>query len=189
MRDLSAEAITLLASERIQIEYFYEGVFSESTLRLWTGNYDLVLDGETYYGNGWLMEPDGWKETLFNQPFGQQITLSGVPLSLIAVLLTQVRQTNTGRIGILFFDADGEYVDYFDSFSGRLDKVSGSEGPTTSSLTLNYESKLINMSQPRDLRLTDASHRADFPTDKGFEYLSQISGKRIYWGKPDTSRS
>lgn len=189
MRDLNAETITLLQSDRIQIEYYYEGVFADSTLRLWTGNYDLEFEGETYYGNGWLMEPDGWKETLFNQPFGQTITLSGVPLSLIAVLLTQVRQTNTGRIGILFFNANADYVGTFNSFTGILDKVDADEGPSTSQLALSYESKLINMNETRDLRLTDASHRVDYPTDKGFEYLSQISGKRIYWGKPDTSRS
>ena len=189
MRGLSAEVIALISSERMVIGHLYEGVFNDTTLRLWTGDYDLTFEGETYLGNGWLVAPSDWKETLANQAFGQSITLTSVPLSIVALMFTQVSQANTGRMAILFFNNDRELVGSFNSFSGDLDSVKLSEGPLSSSVELSYESKQVRMREKRDLRLTDASHRVDYPDDKGFEYLSQISGKRIYWGQPDTSRT
>jgi len=188
MKSLNAEAIALLASEKMIIEYYYVGVFNDTTLRLWTGSTDIVIDGETFLGNGWLMNPGVWKETSNNQNFGQTITLTGVPLVIISLIFNQLRQANTGAVGVILMNDDLEIVDTFDSFSGILDSVNIDEGPRTSSISLSYEGKGIRMQERRDLRLSDASHRVDYPDDKGFEYLIQIPSIRVYWGKPDTTR-
>lgn len=188
MKSLNAEAIALLASEKMIIEYYYVGVFNDTTLRLWTGSTDIVIDGETFLGNGWLMNPGVWKETSNNQNFGQTITLTGVPLVMISLIFNQLSQANTGAVGVILMNDDLEVVDTFDSFSGILDSVNIDEGPRTSSISLSYEGKGIRMQEKRDLRLSDASHRVDYPDDKGFEYLIQIPSIRVYWGKPDTTR-
>lgn len=189
MKSLNAEAIALLASEKMVIEYYYVGVFNATTLRLWTGNTDISIDGQTFLGNGWLMNPGVWKETSNNQSFGQTITLTGVPLSMVSLVFNQISQANTGAIGVVLMNDNSQVVDTFDSFSGILDAVSIDEGPRTSTINLSYESKNIRMQEKRDLRLSDASHRVDYPDDKGFEYLAQIPSIRVYWGKPDTTRN
>lgn len=188
MRNLSSEALALLASDRMIIGYFYEGVFNSTTLRLWTGDRNLDIDGNTFLGNGWFVNPGPWKETSQNQSYGQNVTLTGVPLELVALMLNGVSQSNTGRVGLLLFNDDLELLATIDTFSGDLDQVSFDEGATTSTLSLSYESKGVRMNETRDFRLSDATHRATYPDDKGFEYLSQIASTRIYWGRPDTSR-
>jgi len=189
LRNLSAETIALLAAKKIGVEYSYEGVFADTTIRLWTGNRDIIIDGDTYLGNGWLVGVDGWKDTALNQVHGQTVPLSGVPLAMVAILLTQSKQTSTGTIKVLFFNGDRDFVGALETFRGNLDKVIADEAANSASLSISYESHLIKMKTKRETRMTEAAHKSKYPNDKGFDYVAQISTDRLYWGRPDSSRS
>jgi hypothetical protein len=189
LRNLSSGILTLLEGNKFRIEYGWKGIFNGSPVRLWTGFYSLTYNSEVYSGNGWLHRIDGWKETAFNQSFGQSIDLTGVSQELLSLVLNNSTQTSTGEIFVFFLNDDGSLIDGFCCFKGVLDQVHLMEGASTASLSISYESKLIKLREKREVRFTDSFQRSKYPDDVGFEYVSNITNQRIYWGQPDTTRN
>lgn len=188
MRTLTEEVVAAITSRAVRIEYFYEGNFTGGTLRLWTGIGDKELNGQTYLGNGWLLGIGGLKEVLQSQAQGITLSLSGVPVNVVSLILNEASSSVTGSIQIAWLDEDEAIIGSDVLFSGDLDETSIKEGASKSLVAVSYESKLIRLKNKREFRYSDATQQANYPGDKGFEYLAQIKNKRLYWGRPDLTR-
>lgn len=70
-------------------------------------------------------------------------------------------------------------------FTGRMDQMQIDEQGDTSTIALSLESNLIDLNKPRERRYTDQDQKADYPNDRGFEYVAGLQGKALTWG-PDT---
>lgn len=68
-------------------------------------------------------------------------------------------------------------------FGGRLDVPSWTRGEATANLQVAYESRLIDLLNPRELRYTHESHQLFFPGDRCFEYVTSIQDKVPSWGQ------
>lgn len=67
-------------------------------------------------------------------------------------------------------------------FGGRLDVPEVMDGADTCTLRITYESRLIDLMTPRELRYTHETQQLLFPGDLAFEYVTSIQDKELRWG-------
>lgn len=187
-RGLSAEMIAALEARTVRLEYFYSGVFDTQTVRYWTGYDSFVWGGNTYLGGGKFQGLSSIKESLNSSSYGIVVTLSGVSTEIIYLALNGCRQSNSGTVDLVLFDSNDTPIDSIKIFSGTLDRTILERSSTSGAVTLAYESRLIRFDEQREIRLTNELQQEKYSGDKGFEYVNQLKGARIYWGRADPGR-
>lgn len=177
-------------------------------LYFWTGIGDTTIDGITYTGTGNLMQISSIKETAEIQAAGANLTLSGIPADMLSLALSVPYQGRIGKIKFGLIDADNnlleletafnmllesgidiglESVDQsnvlVDMFVGYMDQMNIDESAETSIISLSLESKLLDLDRPVIRRYNNESQKALFPNDKAFEFLNDLQGKDLSWGR------
>ncbi|HBN31649.1 MAG TPA: hypothetical protein DD416_10620, partial [Rhodobacteraceae bacterium] len=69
------------------------------------------------------------------------------------------------------------------AFSGRLDVPEIADDANTCTITISYESRLIDLNTARSWRYTHESQQSLYPGDRGFEYVTAIQDREITWGR------
>lgn len=67
------------------------------------------------------------------------------------------------------------------SYQGRLDVPSIEDGGETGIVSIQYENRLIDLERPRARRWTHEDAQIDHPTERGFEYISGLANREVYW--------
>lgn len=162
---------------------FYEGVYSSGTLRLWSGLGDYTWNSLTWTGAGNLLSISAITENSDVTAQNFTVSLSGPASALLSIALGDARQGLAGRIWLGFFDAAGALiVDPFKAFEGRLDVPTIVDEGEQATITVAYESRLIDLERSRARRYTDEDQQNDYPGDLGFEYVPMIQDAKIPWG-------
>lgn len=183
-RDLTASYLTALDGDVVNLALFFEGEFNSGTIRLWTGSQSIDWNGETWQGAGQFLGVSAIEETDAVEANGVSVSLSGVDTANIALVIDEARQGLRGRVWVALLDATGAIIaDPFQPFVGRLDVPSISEDGTQATISISYESKLIDLRKPREWRYTDQSQKTLHPDDDFFEYVTSIQSKEITWGR------
>lgn len=182
-RDLSSGALAEVTADSCAPVLFYEGEFSGGTVRLWTGVGSVSWNAQTWTGAGSLLAVSGITETVDLRAVGITVSLSGMPSSLISIALAQANQGLPGRVYLGFLtDAGAIVADPYLSFSGRLDVPEISDDGETCTISISYESRLIDLERPRARRYTAADQKARHPTDLGFDNVPGLQDAVIIWG-------
>lgn len=183
-RDLTPAVAAALADQDLRPVIFFEGEFPGGFVRVWTGYGTLQWGGKAWTGAGTLLGLGGIEETGEVVANGTTITLSGVPVDLVQIAIEEAQQGLPGRVWVGLLD-DGYNViaDPVQAFSGRLDVPNIVDGADTCTVTISYESRLIDLTVPRTWRYTHESQQILHPGDLGFEYVTTIQDKEITWGR------
>ena len=177
-------------------------------LYFWTGIGDTTIDGITYTGTGNLMQISSIKETAEIQAAGANLTLSGIPADMLSLALSVPYQGRIGKIKFGLIDADNNLLELetafnmllesgidiglenpeqsnvlVDMFVGYMDQMNIDESAETSIISLSLESKLLDLDRPVIRRYNNESQKALFPNDKAFEFLNDLQGKDLSWGR------
>lgn len=183
MRDLTGAMQTALAADKLRPVLFYEGQFASGTLRLWSGVGDFSWNGYTWAGAGQLLGMTPIAETSDVRATGITLSLSGMPATLLSVVLSNARHGYEGTVWLGLLDSAGAIIaDPFISFKGRLDVPAIEEAGEGCTISISYESRLIDLDRARDRRYTHEDQSIDYPLDLGFEYVPSIQNAQINWG-------
>lgn len=183
-RDVTAAFSTALGASVVAPILLFEGVFSTGTVRLWTGHGDLTWDSKLWVGGGTLLGIAPVEETTDVVASGSSVSLSGVPSDLVQIAIEEARQGLPGRIWLgLLNDAGEVIVDPARAFTGRLDVPQITADGSSTRITITYESRLIDLNRPRELRYTDQSQQSLYPGDLGFEYVAGLQEAEVVWGR------
>lgn len=184
MREFSTAFQNALADQNLHIVIMFEGQFATGMVRIWSGLGDLQWDGKTWAGVGSLLGMGSIDETREVVAGGTTVSLSGVPLDLVQVAIDEARQGMPGRIWVGLVSESGSVIaDPVQAFSGRLDVPEITDDENTCTITISYESRLIDLTVPRTWRYTHESQQVLFPGDLGFEYVTAIQDREITWGR------
>lgn len=184
MREMTPAFEAALIAADVRPALFFEGVFATGTVRLWTGLGDVVWNGQTWVGAGNLIGVSSIDETSDVVAQGLTISLSGVPTSLVSVVISDAQQGLPGLMWVALIAADGSIIaDPEQAYIGRLDVPKLQDGADTCTIQISYESHLIDLLQPRELRYTHESQQQLYPGDMGYEYVASIQDKVINWGR------
>ena len=183
-RDLTPQFITQLESGTVIPALFVELNFESTTLYLWNGVGDIIYDTNTYLGNGWFQGVESIKEEGDLVPRGLDIQLSGVPSSLVSIVLGQSVEKQTGIVSLGFLDDTFAIIqDPFPVYEGTLDVPELSENPENPIINISIEHSLIDLDRQRNFRYTNDNQTSFYPGDRGFEYVNSLQTWDGRWGK------
>ena len=208
-RDLATDIITALDDDVIYpffaIELLFDG---DNTLRLWTGLGTLTHNSQEWVGTGTLLNISTVEEASEIAVKGATVTLSGIPSSVISLALSQPYQ---GRVCNLYFgmftvnkllQQSDDYIlmqagskillqtdqtSISNIFSGYMDQMNILETPSTSTIELVVENRLIDLQRARIARFTSEYQKSIYPTDLGLDFVEDLQDKDISWGRSSGS--
>jgi hypothetical protein len=174
-RDIPAAVAAELQAPTLRPAILFEGEFATGWVRVWTGLGPLFWRGVQWTGLGTLIGVGGIDETSEVVANGTAVSLSGVPLDLIGIAIDEARQGRPGRIFLAVLTPAGALIDEpVQLFAGRLDVPEIEEGAETCTVTISYESRMLDLTTPREWRYTHESQQVLYPGDRGLEYVTSI---------------
>lgn len=189
MRIISGDVAIELSKQRVSPFVACQIQFADQTMSLWSGIGTLQLFEQQFLGVGHLAGIAPIVETTDIQANGVQLSLSGVPQDLLAESLSMCRQGMPITIWIGFMDPGGDVIaDPVVAFVGHMDSVSVDEGAETAMITVNAESRLVDLQRARIRRYTDDDQQRTSPGDKGFQYVPMVQDWNGAWGLHDRGR-
>ena len=183
-RDLSAGVQSAIEATQVQPFLLFEGQFATDYVRVWTGYGDLTWNSQTWVGVGTFGGVSAIQESAEIQASGVSVTLSGIPSEFISLALQESRQGKSGKVYIGFLDASNDIVaDPYMIFEGKLDIPSIQEEGELSTITITYESRLIDLQRPRETRFTDQEQKREYEGDRGCEFVPAMKEITLTWGR------
>lgn len=188
-RDLHANFITEATASKNYPALFYEGVFASATVRWWTGRGNITMLGNVYTGNGYFFGISDVDESLELRANPVDVVLSGVPSTVLSMVLTEARAGKSVKIYLAFLNSAGAIVSNtpYQLFKGMMDVPELTELAGGSLATLSAESRLIEIERSSELRYTHDCLKSLYPADKGAEFISGLQDWNGFWGTTRTA--
>ena len=183
-REFTAAVGAALEAGELRLVLLFEGEFATGWVRLWTGVGEVAWNGETWLGAGSLLGIGPIEETQQVVANGTTVSLSGVPLELVALAIDEARQGKPGRVWLGLLTEQREIIaDPVRAFTGRLDVPEVADAGDSCTVTISYENRLIDLGVARNWRYTHESQQVLSPGDRGFEFVTTIQDREITWGR------
>lgn len=183
-RTLPSAVATGIAATVVKYAFFAEFQFGSGTERMWSGVGDKTWDGHTWDGSGDFGGVSPVDETTEVAAMGLTFTLSGIPSSTLSLALGDSYRGKPCKLWLAILDADDEVADAYPIFAGRMDVMGIEDGADTGEVSIDAESRLIDLKRARSQRYTDSEQRRLFAGDLGCEYVAKLAEKPLYWGVP-----
>jgi hypothetical protein len=182
-RPVTAGVLSAVAQPQITALLFVELDFASGFLRLTSAGHDVVWNGYGWTGVGLLGSVAPIREDTSLAANGVELKLSGVDSAIISIALQEDYQGRAAKIWAAFInDAGAIIADPLLVFSGRMDHMEAADG-SEAAITLWLENELAAWDRPRVRRYTDADQRLDYPSDRGFEFVTESASRVISWGR------
>ena len=137
-----------------------------------------------FLGTGDLLNISPIEETTSLKMSGITISMGGIKSSLISSILSAQYTNRTGTLYMGLFDASKNVIaDVYTLFQGKMDVANIQEGPETSVIQMNIESRLVQFDMPLNRMYTLEDAQIDFPNDVGLEFIPDLQDKEVVWGK------
>lgn len=185
-RTLTTAAKNALDDATVRPFYLLYSEFDGTTLRLFSGSRDLSYGGNTWLGNGWFRGMSSIRETGAIEASGIEVVLSGVPQTLLSLVLSYARQNLPGIVYLGLFDSSYAIIaDPIVLFEGGFDVAKINRSPSDNVISLSYESNLASLRRRKEVRFTDQQQRLWYPSDRGFEFVAALAEWNGFWGNKE----
>ena len=164
--------------------------FDTENIRVWTGDYDLSIGGATYLGVGNLLSISNIEDTMELKSSGLSVAMAGMDATVLNLALTENYQNRfiTVFLGYLSGGTD-TVVGTMTLFKGRMQSMAINDDPNGSTITIDAENRLIDLSRPSNLRYTKESQKFIDATDSCFNRVASLQDKEIIWGRASSNAS
>lgn len=179
-RDLVSQLSTALDGDTVNVFWACDLQFDEpNALHFWNGIGDLDIDGTTYTGAGDLLGVSDLRESSDIAAYGATLTLSGIPSSLIELAQSEPYQGREARVKFGIETGGARYT--VTVFTGEMDQMNIRLGPETCTISIDVESRLVDLNRARVRLFTDADQQSRFPGDKAFSFVTRLQSERLEW--------
>lgn len=179
-RDLVSQLSNALNDGAVDVFWACDLLFDEpNALHFWNGIGDLDLDGTTYTGAGDLLGISELRESSDIAAYGAILTLSGIPSSLISLAISEPYQGRESRVKFGIETGGTRYS--ITAFIGQMDQLNIDLGPETCTISVNVESRLVDLNRARVRLFTDADQQSRFPGDRAFEFMTRLQNENLEW--------
>ena len=183
-RTLPAALATEFGSVELKPFQAVEIEFSDGILRCWTGYGTLTADGQEWEGIGQVLGISEATEAADLAANGITVTLSGLDTSVLSAILNENYKLRPLSIYVGALDDDNVPVSsLYKTFDGRMDTVNIQEDGEKVTLSINAESRLIDLNRPRTRKLTDAEQKSRYPGDDSLAQVALLADRQLDWGK------
>lgn len=186
-RGLDATTLASVTAQDVSIPVlFAELDFPSGFVRVHTIIGTITWGGYDWTGVGTLGQVSTVEESAELSRKTITYTLSGIPGSMISIVLGEQYQGRTAKLyfGVLS-PTTGQLIATPVLIDRGLMDVSEIEEGETCSVTITAENRIASWDRPVVRRYTNADQQARFPGDKGLEFVDQAADKEINWGRKD----
>lgn len=182
MLTIPSNAQNSIASPQVVICLLISIEFASGTVYLTDAPINLIYGGNTYIGAGEIINIEFPEEENSLSANGLSLTFTGCDAAIVAIAMTEHVQGRSISVRLAAFDyASRQIIDAYTEWTGRVDQMICQESGDSASILLTAENRLADWSRPRLRRYTDADQQAEYPGDKGFEYVAQMVDQEIVW--------
>lgn len=182
-RDLTAGMITEIDATELSPIFLIKGEFDSGDLNFWTGYGEITWNSDIYTGSGTLLNINEVSETQELVANGVDLSLNGIPSSLVSLALSEDYQGRPLSIWFGALDSNGAVVsDPTLVFKGKMDIMVIDDNADDAIITVSCESDLIGLRDSKERRYTDEDQKSEYPNDRGFEFVSTSQDITLTWG-------
>ncbi len=191
-RTLSGAVVTETTDDDYILVGFVELSY-DTPFRVWTGLGTLTAtmpggSSQSWVGVGDIGNIEGIKETIENAQNGVVMRLSGIDNALLANTLGEDYQGRDAKVWAAYLNSSFALIaDPVLIWDGQMDVMTASDGDETGEITLQCEPRVAILRRKSESLLTDEEQQRLFPGDLGLEFVSELQGKEIIWGKVSVS--
>jgi len=177
--NLTTECKAALAQAHVTTFLLLELGFDSGTQRLAALPFDVVVEGQTYTAAQGIGTIEAVKET-GGIAAGLAFTLSAVPSSAIAGVLTEPLQGRTVTLKLVVVDGETLRVDPV-VWQGTLDVPTITDGGQTAQIRITAEHAMLRWQNPTGQTYTPTDQAMRDPADKFFEFVAKVSKDTLVW--------
>lgn len=183
MRTMQETAAAALQNDNVPYMVLVELDFVEGIVRFTNAGYAFDWNGHTWIGAGNLGTISAIEEGQELQMYGCTLTLTGIASNYIAECFGVGYSGRAATIYLAPLDSNYNILsDPVIIFKGKMDTMPIQLGDQAA-IQVTIESKLIDWERPRVRRYNNEDQQAEFPNDKGFEFVPQMVEKTLLWGR------
>jgi hypothetical protein len=185
---IDSDIVKYLESDHQVLFLAVKAEFDTDTLYVWSGDYDLSLDGNTYTGAGTLLSISNIEDTLELKSSGLSVALAGMDSTVLDLALTENYQNRfiTVYLGYLSGGTD-TVAGTMTLFKGRMQSMTINDDPNGSTISVDAENRLIDLQRPSNLRYTKESQQGISAGDTCFDRVQSLQDKEIIWGRSSSN--
>ena len=181
---IDASIINRLGASEQNIFFALKAEFDSDDILIWTGTDDLIINSETYIGAGSLLTISSMEETTELASNGVVVSISGMDATVVNLALTENYQNRPITIFLGYvMGGTNEVAGTITLFKGRMTSLVINDTPTGSSVTIDSESRLVDLDRPSHFRYTKESQNFLHSGDTSLNRVSSLQDKQIVWGK------
>jgi hypothetical protein len=187
-RAMTAGYLAAIQSAALRPALFVEANFTSGPIYVWSGVGPIAWGEKTWTGLGSLGNVSMIEEGATVEAKGITLTLSGIDPTMLTGILDEFQVGLPAIVSLGLFDASGAPIaDPLGCFVGQMDQPTLDVTGTSATISINCESRLIEMNVAVDRRYTNEDQQRDYPGDRGFEFVNSIQEAQIYWGRTPSS--
>jgi hypothetical protein len=177
MRDATGATVVMPA-------VFVQATFQSGVLYLWSGRGNITWNGQTWQGVGSLLKISTIEEKSTVAAAGIVVTLSGIDPTLLTNVLGEFLVTAPAKVFLGAFSSPGVLIaNPVTIWAGTLDQPTIDVGADLASISINCESRLLEMNVSIERRYTDQDQQLDAPGDLAMSFVNSIQDQPVYWGQ------
>lgn len=147
-----------------------------------TAPFDIVHNGETFYGVGQFGGISQVEEGGEVQSYGLAMQLSGIPQEHLAIALGEHYTGRDCKLWLAMLDANWALIeDPLLLFRGRINTQT--VDLISRKIDVAVKSRMADWERPRVRRYTHEEQQVLYPGDMAFEFTARLENQEIVWGK------
>ena len=182
-RALTTAVSTALAAEIVPCLLLVELDWPSGAVRVNNSAVTFAWNGHDWLGLAELGSVDAITEHADMEMSGVRLTLTGIPSAMISRVLGEHYQGRDCNIWMAPLDENyAVLADPVLVFPGRIDTAVITLGESAS-IQISAENKMADWERARVRRYTHEDQIAEYPADKGLEFVPQMVEKVLIWGR------
>lgn len=189
-RNISAPVIAALQAPILNPAFFVQIGFGSTTSYLWSGIGDVVWSGQTWNGVGSLLAITAPEDSSTVEAKGITISLSGIDSTLLPEVVNDFVLGLPVVMYLALYDDTNTLIDSpVTAWSGRTDQPTIDVTGPDAVISLNCESRLLDMNVSVERRYTNEDLQRDNPGDLGFQFVNAIQNVTLFFGKAPAGKN
>ena len=184
---MSTAMLAAISARQLNLAFFVQATFASGPIYVWSGLGPIVWNGQTWQGLGSLGSISAIEEGGTVDAKGLTLSLSGIDATLLSLVLGEFVLTLPVFVYLALFDENVLIDIPITSFAGRMDQPVIEIDGKTAVISINCESRLLDMNIAVDRRYTMEDQQRDWPGDLGFFAVASIQEMSLYWGTSPSS--
>ena len=150
---------------------------------VWTGIGSVSWNSQTWQGLGAFLGLTTAEDSSTVEAKGITLTLSGIDPAVLPDALDDIIVGVPVTVYLALYDSSHTLIaDPVVAWAGRMDQPTFDVNPTEVILSINCESRLLDMNVAVDRRYTNEDQQMTYPGDLCFMFVDGLQQQTLFWG-------